>query len=296
MGLGIDVSHWSGKRDWRCLVDLGIDFAFIKATEGATVKDELFARHRTSMRAAGIPCGAYHFAHPGSGAAAQAAHFCAAVGELGPADLQPVLDLETGDGQPAERVLDWVLAFLEAAEASLGVRFIIYTGGFWRRALGNPDCEPLAQRRLWTARYGAAAPVLPRPWQAWSLWQFSDGIHSSPPEAAKLRANCDWNRLSDGVRVADLTVAANPSAPVARKEVPDDGWPGRVFVYPAKPLVARDDVRRWQARMHERGWPIAEDGKYGPRSRQACMSLQRQAGLDPDGIVGPATWRATFGE
>lgn len=48
MGLGIDVSHWSGKRDWRCLVKLGIDFAFIKATEGATVKDELFAYHRCS--------------------------------------------------------------------------------------------------------------------------------------------------------------------------------------------------------------------------------------------------------
>ncbi len=295
MTLGIDVSHYSGKRDWRCLVDLGIDFAFIKATEGATVKDELFARHRASMRAAGIPCGAYHFAHPGSAAAAQAASFCAAVGELGPSDLQPVLDLETGDGQPSARVVSWVLAFLDAAEARLGTRFIIYTGGFWRRALGDPDCTPLGQRRLWTARYGVAPPVLPRPWKAWSIWQFSDGIHSCPPEAKTLQANCDWNRLADGVTVADLTVARNPNAKVETRSA-DDGWPGRVFVYPAKPPIVGNDVRRWQARMAERGWVLAEDGQYGPRSRQACVSLQRQLGLDPDGIVGPNTWKATFAE
>lgn len=190
----------------------------------------------------------------------------------------------------------WVLAFLDLAEARLGTRFIVYTGGFWRRALGDPECLPLGERRLWTARYGTEAPALPRPWKAWSIWQFSNGIHSRPPEAAKLRAHCDWNRLADGVKVADLTVAANPSASAAIAKAPTDGWPGRAFLYPAKPLVAGEDVRRWQARMAERGWAIAEDGKYGPRSRQACVSLQRQAGLDPDGIVGPMTWEATFGD
>jgi lysozyme len=294
MTLGIDVSHYSGKRDWRCLTTLGVDFAFIKATEGATFKDELFTRHRSSMRAAGIPHGAYHFAHPGSAAAAQAAQFCAVVGELGPTDLQPVLDLEANDGQPPERVLEWVLAFLEAAEASLGARFIIYTGGFWRRTLGDPECAPVGQHRLWTARYGGS-PIMPRPWTAWSIWQFSDGIHSKPPEAAKLRCNCDWNRLADGVTVADLTVAANP---IVKQTPPreDDGWPGRSFVYPAKPLVAGDDVRKWQVRMIERGWALTRDGKYGSRSRQACVSLQRQLGLVSDGIVGPTTWRATFAE
>jgi len=48
--------------------------------------------------------------------------------------------------------------------------------------------------------------------------------------------------------------------------------------------------------MAERGWLLGEDGEYGSQSRQACISLQRQLGLEPDGIVGPKTWRATFGE
>jgi lysozyme len=293
MVLGIDVSHYTGKRDWQCLVKLGIEFAYIKATEGSTVKDDMFERHRASMRAAGVQHGAYHFAHPGSAAVAQAAHFCSVVGKLAATDLQPVLDLEVGDGQPAEKVVDWTLAFLDAAEASLGTRFIVYTGGFWRRALGNPECAPLGERRLWTARYGGA-PVLPRPWKAWSIWQFSDGIHSCPPEAAKLKSHCDWNRLADGLEVADLTVAANPIVKARPKLV--EGWPGRVFVFPSQPAVTGDDVRKWQACMAERGWAVAVDGEYGPQSRKACVSLQRQLGLEPDGIVGPATWRATLAE
>ena len=46
MALGIDVSHYTGKRDWSCLAKLGIEFAFIKASEGATVKDDINSKDR----------------------------------------------------------------------------------------------------------------------------------------------------------------------------------------------------------------------------------------------------------
>jgi lysozyme len=75
MLLGIDVSHYSGRRDWCGLADAGIGFAFVKATEGATVRDDLFGHHWQGLHAAGVPCGAYHFGHPGSDAATQAACF-----------------------------------------------------------------------------------------------------------------------------------------------------------------------------------------------------------------------------
>jgi GH25 family lysozyme M1 (1,4-beta-N-acetylmuramidase) len=70
MLLGIDVSHYTGPRDWRGIAEKGPRFAFVKATEGATVRDDLFARHWRGMHEAGIPCGAYHYGHPGSDAAA----------------------------------------------------------------------------------------------------------------------------------------------------------------------------------------------------------------------------------
>jgi len=293
MLLGIDVSHYSGTRDWRGLAQAGIGFAFIKATEGSTVRDDLFAHHWRGMHDAGVPCGAYHYAHPGSNPATQAAHFHGVVGDLGPNDLQPVLDLEVGDGHPATQVVDWVLTFMAKAESLFGARLIIYTGGFWRNQLGNPPCPGLSARKLWTARYGGR-PVLPAPWEKWSIWQFSDGIHRAPPEAAALKCNCDWNRLAEGLDLKDLTVAANPVRKSDGVGQPQGTWPGRFFAFPATPQISGADVRQWQAQMRARGWSLEPDGDYGPASRTACISLQREEGLEPDGIVGPKTWAATF--
>jgi lysozyme len=297
MLLGIDVSHYSGRRDWRGLADAGIGFAFVKATEGATVRDDLFGHHWRGLHQAGVPCGAYHFGHPGSDAATQAACFHSVVGDLAPGDLQPVLDLEVGDGHPADYVVEWAQRFVDQAEALFGVQLIIYTGGFWRNQLGDPACPALGGRKLWTARYGGQ-PVLPRPWTRWSIWQFSDGVHSCPPDAAALGCHCDWNCLAEGVEIKDLMVAANPvgkaDSPDATVRAPGQ-WPGRFFAYPASPPVQGDDVRQWQVRMGERGWALKADGVYGKRSRAACVGFQRHEGLVPDGIVGERTWGAAFG-
>ena len=50
----------------------------------------------------------------------------------------------------------------------------------------------------------------------------------------------------------------------------------------------------WQQRMIERGFTLVADGAYGPKSRAACIELQREKQLDADGIVGPDTWAATW--
>ena len=40
--------------------------------------------------------------------------------------------------------------------------------------------------------------------------------------------------------------------------------------------------------------PVAEDGIFGPRTREAVIAFQRFAGLQEDGIVGPQTWNALY--
>lgn len=69
-------------------------------------------------------------------------------------------------------------------------------------------------------------------------------------------------------------------------------WPGRFFRFP--PLTRGEDVRVWQARMTVIGFPLTPDGLYGQNSKNACMQLQQQRGIQVDGIVGPDTWRETF--
>jgi hypothetical protein len=69
-------------------------------------------------------------------------------------------------------------------------------------------------------------------------------------------------------------------------------WPGRFLRYP--PLTIGPDVEQWQQRVTELGFALVVDGKYGPLSRQACITFQQGRGLAADGIVGPLTWDAAF--
>jgi peptidoglycan hydrolase-like protein with peptidoglycan-binding domain len=72
-------------------------------------------------------------------------------------------------------------------------------------------------------------------------------------------------------------------------------WPGRLLRYrPGQPLQRGDDVRRWQQAAATLGHALAVDGLYGEESRAVARRIQRAAGLDDDGVVGPDTWRETL--
>lgn len=56
------MSSWQGKIDWTAVKKSGIQFAFAKATEGATYRDPTFKYNLQQMRAIGLELiGAYHF-------------------------------------------------------------------------------------------------------------------------------------------------------------------------------------------------------------------------------------------
>ncbi len=58
---GVDISSHNKEIDFTRLVDDGIEFAFIKATEGATYKDAMFIRNHRLALQAGLKVGVYHF-------------------------------------------------------------------------------------------------------------------------------------------------------------------------------------------------------------------------------------------
>src|SRR5271163_318172 len=91
---GIDVSHFQRVVDWAGVAASGIQFCFIKATEGAANVDPRFLQNWRGAGTAGLMRGAYHFFHPSVPAATQASSFVRTVVRLEPSDLPPVLDLE----------------------------------------------------------------------------------------------------------------------------------------------------------------------------------------------------------
>jgi GH25 family lysozyme M1 (1,4-beta-N-acetylmuramidase) len=61
---GIDVNRWNNTIDWTSIRDAGVEFAYLKATEGASTKDPNFNIYYPATYYAGLVRGAYHVGLP----------------------------------------------------------------------------------------------------------------------------------------------------------------------------------------------------------------------------------------
>lgn len=187
---GIDVSHHNGVIDWNKVKNAGVNFVFIKASEGLTLGDDQYATNITRARALGLPTGAYHFFIPTSSVAQQVTNFCNQVGSLKAGDLPPVLDAEVPsrwitNPELAEQVhaawhamtVDQRIAkieeWMDGVEKKLGVTPILYaSSSFIRDTLGGS--AKLKRWKPWIAHYKVAAPTVPAPYTDWLFWQDSE--------------------------------------------------------------------------------------------------------------------------
>jgi lysozyme len=204
---GTDVSHWQGTIDWRAVRGGGIEFAFIKATEGVTYQDPAFARNWAGAGEAGVRRGAYHYFRPSVDAAQQAQNFLRTV-PLGPNDLPAVLDVEVSEGVAGDALLRAVRTWLETVERATGKRPIVYTyPDFWNRyAAGSPGPYP-----LWIATYGRDAPLVPIGWTDWTFWQ-----HSATGRVPGIGGDVDLNRFAGG-RTEMAALAGGRAASLAAR-------------------------------------------------------------------------------
>jgi hypothetical protein len=69
-------------------------------------------------------------------------------------------------------------------------------------------------------------------------------------------------------------------------------WPGVYLKYP--PYTRHSSVTTWQKQMKARGWRLSVDGVYGQESKDVCRKFQAEKRLAVDGVVGPATWKASW--
>ncbi|MBX2928738.1 MAG: glycoside hydrolase family 25 protein [Saprospiraceae bacterium] len=190
---GIDVSHYQSRINWDTVAALPLHFAFVKATEGATYTDSLFAMNWEAMKRIGIRRGAYHFFRPNAPPGEQARHFARTVPlEIG--DLPPVLDIEITDGMPKAELVRRLQIWLDIVESTCGVKPIIYSNvHFYNRYLaGHFTGYP-----LWIARYNEREPTLACG-SDWGFWQY--GRHGRLPG---IKGHVDFNVFSGSLEQLD---------------------------------------------------------------------------------------------
>ena len=150
---GIDVSAHQERIDWTRVATDGIEFAYIKATEGGDFHDDRFAENWSQSQEAGLDRGAYHFFTLCTPGALQAANFLA-LAPPDPAALAPAVDLELAGNcrarPPRATVVAELDAFLAAVETAWGHRVVIYLGDDFEGRYEVRDAldRPLGLRRF----------------------------------------------------------------------------------------------------------------------------------------------------
>ncbi|WP_229872275.1 GH25 family lysozyme [Promicromonospora soli] len=170
---GVDVSHYQGEIDWDVLAEQDLEFAWIKATEGASHTDPRFAANWAAAMKTDLLVGAYHFMSFESSGAEQAAHLAAEVPAT-PGTLPPVIDLEFYgafyDDRPTPGEVHAILDPLVAGvEEHYGVPPIVYaTDEAYDLYLADryPNLPIWIRSVVWAPRLSDG--------RDWTIWQYSN--------------------------------------------------------------------------------------------------------------------------
>lgn len=193
---GIDVSWFQGDIDWEQARASGVNFAFIKATEGGDHMDEKFTDNWQAAGAANVLRGAYHFYYFCRTASEQARWFIENVPNEDNA-LPPVLDMEWNQGSKtcryrpsAVKIRNEMRVYLDMVKAHYGKSPIIYV---------TPDFYE--ENELWRVRgYSywlrsvANHPADIYRGQAWAFWQYT-----GTGEVPGIKGNVDLNTFAGSV-------------------------------------------------------------------------------------------------
>lgn len=170
---GVDVSSYQGTIDWGELSKEGIDFAYIKSTEGSGDQDEYFARNWDAANRTHLLVGAYHFLSFESSGEAQADNIITTVPKTSGA-LPVVVDVEFyadffSNHPSRERVRSILDPLLERLTEHYGVPPILYATQepydlYLRDAYPN---DPIWIRSVLT-------PTTLSDGRPWTMWQYSN--------------------------------------------------------------------------------------------------------------------------
>ncbi|MET0314953.1 MAG: glycoside hydrolase family 25 protein [Hansschlegelia sp.] len=173
----IDLSHHNAVDDWAAAKADGVVAVVHKATEGTSFRDAQYRRRRDEAKAHGLLWGSYHFSS-GVEAALQVENYLA-YAEPAPDELV-CLDVEESSSGP-DMTHDQMAEFVSLIRERIGRPPVIYGGRFLRETMLGVASSPLSDCALWYARYAPQPIGVPEIWDAWTLWQYTDGAAGNQP-------------------------------------------------------------------------------------------------------------------
>lgn len=219
MPRGIDVSNNNGSIDWPQVAASGVQFAFMKATEGVGFRDRFLPGWWSSTKQLALTRGAYDFGRPDKAQPeAEARYFLDYVESVGlePGDLL-ALDLEDYNGSLDRAILpvaQWTVRWVRYIHAATGFLPLIYSNASTILEHGLAEHPELAECGLWLASWRVPTPPqAPPPWDVVLIHQYEVGEDGTMPGVS---GQIDLNRVNG--TLDDLRRYGKPGAAASAPE------------------------------------------------------------------------------
>lgn len=184
--LGLDCSKYQKDITWSKAKSAGIDFAFVKLTEGSTYQEAKFYNVKNRIISAkknGVKIGYYHFARPANvvdpikDADEEIDNFLSEMRKIGFPDLPFVLDIEAFSNinlwKTNENMIKYIGRFIDRMAKNNLLTIIYSYKSFFDVNIG----DMFVKYPLWIAAYlnnpEKNEPTLPEGYDNWDIWQFT---------------------------------------------------------------------------------------------------------------------------
>ena len=186
---GIDISHFQDVIEWDKLQAINtqgdtvhFQFAYIKATQGILIEDNMFDENWEEARDHHIVRGAYHYFLPDRNPQVQAINFIANV-KLSPGDLPPAVDIEDAKGKSKAEIVSALKEFLATIERHYKVKPVIYSN---INFIEDYLMDDFRGYNFWVSHYEQDSLDIGDDSLKWIIWQ-----HSNKSDLLGITGNAD---------------------------------------------------------------------------------------------------------
>lgn len=202
---GMDVSSYQGYVDYDAVKADGIEYVYIKATEGTWETDDYLRYNYENAKRVGMKVGFYHFVRARSeeGAKLEARYFANAISGMEP-DCRLAMDFEIFGNLTWSEVNYLSKVFLEETKRLTGKEMVIYSN---TNSAENMFSRELAREYpLWVAQYGVSQPEENGNWNNWVGFQYT-----SKGRLNGIDGNVDLDRFTKEILLDNHTPIPEPS-------------------------------------------------------------------------------------